>query len=459
MQRRRVRVAFVAALVVSVSVVAYGVATADRSGTAADVPEAPPREGVTVATESARYGTIMAWHPNGSRLYYDDTRTKYFDVDRIPGTMTVEYAATDTIHTEGPTCSSPPCALNVIERANLSTGATEVVYARYDHSQHAAEWHDHERVNGSHVLIADMIDDRVVMVDTETELVDWAWDAQAAYPVEGGGPYPEDWAHLNDVDLLPDGRVMASLRNQDQVVFIDPERGVQNNWTLGSEDDHETLYEQHNPDYIPESQGGPSVLVADSENARIVEYQRENGSWTRSWQWADARLQWPRDADRLPNGNTLVADTHGSRLLEVAPNGTVAWSVPLAHPYDVERFGTGEDSTGGESAARLGLTAQTAAASDERDGGSVVDAISEFVKRLPPTWVVNGVLYVAPVWMGREQYFAVGLAVGVAVVWPALELRWRFTDLSVRSPVYRAGDDSGRTTDDSVTERPPEDAE
>jgi hypothetical protein len=304
-----------------------------------------------------------------------------------------------------------------------------------------------------------MIDDRVVMVDTETELVDWAWDAQAAYPVEGGGPYPEDWAHLNDVDLLPDGRVMASLRNQDQVVFIDPERGVQNNWTLGSEDDHETLYEQHNPDYIPESQGGPSVLVADSENARIVEYQRENGSWTRSWQWADARLQWPRDADRLPNGNTLVADTHGSRLLEVAPNGTVAWSVPLAHPYDVERFGTGEDSTGGESAARLGLTAQTAAASDERDGGSVVDAISEFVKRLPPTWVVNGVLYVAPVWMGREQYFAVGLAVGVAVVWPALELRWRFTDLSVRSPVYRAGDDSGRTTDDSVTERPPEDAE
>ena len=456
MNRRHLRVALFVALVLSVSVVAYGAATAERSGTAADVPTAPPRENVTVATESARYGTIMAWHPNGSRLYYDDTRTKYFDVDRIPGTMTVEYAATDTIHTAGPTCSSPPCALNVVERANLSTGETEVVYARYDPSQHAAEWHDHERVNDTHLLIADMIDDRVVMVDTETELVEWAWDAQAAFPVEGGGPFPEDWAHLNDVDLLPDGRVMASLRNQDQVVFIEPGEGIQANWTLGAEDDYDTLYEQHNPDYIPASEGGPAVVVADSENARIVEYQRENGTWTRTWEWSDSRIQWPRDADRLPNGNTLVTDTHGSRLLEVAPNGSVAWSVPLAHPYDVERFGTGEDSTGGESAASLGLTSRTGGSGADGDGTSPLGAISDFVKSLAPTWVVNGVLYVAPVWMGREQFFAVGLGLAVAVVWPVLELRWRFPDVGLRLPVYREGRDPEVRADG---DEPPEDAE
>jgi hypothetical protein len=438
MQRRQIRVAFVVVLLLSVAILAYGVVTADRSGTAADVPEAPPRENVTVATESARYGTIMAWRPDGSRLYYNDSRTKYYDVDRLPGTMTVEYAATDTIHTQGPTCSSPPCARNVIERANLSTGETTVVYARYDPSQHAAEWHDHERVNDSHILIADMIDDRVVLVDTETELVEWAWDAQSAFPIEGGGPYPEDWAHLNDVDLLSDGRIMASLRNQDQVVFIDPQTGLQDNWTLGSENDYGTLYEQHNPDYIPADRGGPAVVVADSENARIVEYQRTNGSWERSWEWADDRIQWPRDADRLPNGNTLVADTHGSRLLEIAPDGTVDWEVPLAHPYDVERFGTGEDSAGGESAARLGLASRSRTSST--DGESLLDAVSEFVKGLFPSWVVNGILYVAPIWVGRPQFFAIALALGVALVWPLLELRWRVPDVAVRSPLYRRGD-------------------
>jgi hypothetical protein len=73
------------------------------------------------------------------------------------------------------------------------------------------------------------------------------------------------------------------------------------------------FYEQHNPDYIPEERGGPAVLVADSENGRVVEYGRTpgngtpvtDGTWERTWQWRDGRLQWPRDADRLPNGGWL----------------------------------------------------------------------------------------------------------------------------------------------------------
>ncbi len=451
--RTRVRLLYVVLLVVSAAVLAYGATTAPTTASAAAVPDAEPRENVTVVTESAKFGTIIAWNPDGSLLYYEDERTKYFDVDHVEGTRaTVEYAATDTVHTEGPNCESPPCARNLIERTNLSTGETTVIYSRYDPQETAGEWHDHVRVDEDTVVVADMIHDQVLRVDTETELIEWAWDAQADYPVSGGGPYPRDWVHLNDVEVLDDGRVMVSMRNQDQVVFLDPETGLQEEWTLGEDGDHGTLYEQHNPDYIPAERGGPAVLVADSENGRIVEYQRTDGNWTRTWEWADDRIQWPRDADRLPNGNTLITDTHGKRVVEVAPNGSIVWSVPLSHPYDAERLGTGVGSDGGESAARLGLENRTGG---EADGGGddgdgplrelvsdVLVTVSAFVTGLLPHRVVNAAIYVAPVWMGRPQFVAAGVVAAVGLAWPLTELRWRLPPLQVRSPVIRADGDS-----------------
>jgi hypothetical protein len=439
-RRRTARLLLAGLVVLSVAVLVHGALTAPTTASAGAVPEAPPTDHVTVVTESAKYGTIIAWHPNGSLLYYEDEHTKYFDVDRVEGTsMTVEYAATDTVHTRGPNCSSLPCTRNVIERANLSTGEVEEVYARYDAEEYAGEWHDHERIDENRILVADIIGDQVFVVNVETEIVTWLWDAQSAFPVEGGGPYPRDWAHINDVELLDDGRVVVSLRNQDQVVFLDRETGLQANWTLGSEDDHGTLYEQHNPDYIPSERGGPAVLVADSENDRILEFQREGEEWTRTWTWRDDRLQWPRDADRLPNGNTLVTDTNGKRLVEVAPDGSVVWSVPLSHPYDAERLGTGDESDNGESATRLGHENRTTG-----DGGGATHggfdplaALGDLVDGVVPSRVVNAAIYLAPVWMGRAQFLALGVGIAALLAWLGLELRWRLPDVGIRSPIYR----------------------
>ncbi|MBX0302221.1 aryl-sulfate sulfotransferase [Halomicroarcula sp. F24A] len=448
--RRRLRLALLAVLALSMLVVLQGAATAPRSGTAADVPEAPPSDGITVATESARYGTIMAWHPNGSRLYYEDEHTKYFDVDPVAETAaTVEYTATDTIHTEGPDCRAPPCARNLVERTNLTTGETTVIRSRYDDTETAAEWHDHVRVGESEILIADMNADEVLLVNTTTGLTEWRWDAQNAFPVTGGGPYPGDWTHLNDVELLDDGRIMVSLRNQDQVVFLERETGIQTNWTLGADDQHGILHEQHNPDYIPEARGGPAVVVADSENSRLVEYQRTNGSWEQSWTWADAGLQWPRDADRLPSGNTLVTDTHGDRVLEVAPNGSVVWSVPLAHPYDAERLGTGEGSSSGESARRANLTSRSVGA-DGGGGGQAGDssaksdrdavvAVAKLLRQVVPSRWLNAVYYVAPVWVGVAEAVATVVGLATLLSWFLLELRWRLPPAGLRLPVYRTG--------------------
>ncbi|WP_339105638.1 aryl-sulfate sulfotransferase [Haloterrigena salinisoli] len=454
LSRNYLRVAFLAVILLSAAVVANASMSDDLStASAADVPEAPETENHTVVTESGRAGTITAYAPDGEVLYYNNTRTKYFDVDPVEGDpLTVEYTATDTIHSEGPTCSAPPCARNVIERADLETGEVEVVYERYDYKETAGEWHDSDRINETHVVVADIVADQVFIVNTETEVVEWLWDAQSDFPVEEGGPYPEDWAHINDVEYIDEGqhegRIMASLRNQDQVVFLDRQEGLVEDWTLGDENDYDVQYEQHNPDYIPESQGGPAVVVADSENGRVQEFQREDGEWNRTWQWEDDQIQWPRDADRLPNGNTLIADSHGNRVMEVNESGDIVWEVASTLPYEAERLETGPESEGGQSAAELGLESRTA---DESGGGGESSGLfgfdplgwaGDFLENILPHRIHNGLLFASPVWMGSSEFAAVGIAILTGLAWIGLETRWKLRDAGVRFrlPFYRRGD-------------------
>lgn len=441
LSRNRLRLLFILIIVLLVAFLAYSSTTGISTATKGDIPRAPATDGHTVVTESGRAGTITAYRPNGSVLYYNNTHTKYFDVDPMEDDpLTVEYAATDTVHTAGPTCESPPCARNVLERTNLRTGETEVLYEHSEHKEEAGEWHDIDRINETHVAVANIANDQVFIVDTETGIITWAWNAQNDFPLSGGGSYPEDWAHINDVEVLDDGRIMVSLRNQDQVVFFDRQEGLQEDWTLGTEDDYDVMFEQHNPDYIPKGNGGPAIVVADSENGRVQEFQREKGEWVQTWKWADEQMQWPRDADRLPGGNTLITDTHGNRVMEVDTDGKIVWAVGSTLPYEAERLETGDESTGGYSAQELGLESQTAAAAD---GFFLFEVSADLVTWLLPQRIVNGILFISPVWMDSPQFFALWTAILTVLIWAALESRWqlRAAGVRLRWPVYCEWDD------------------
>ncbi|WP_436348796.1 aryl-sulfate sulfotransferase [Natronorubrum sp. FCH18a] len=455
LSRNRLRIAFIAIILLSTAFVVSASSSNDLStATEADVPEAPETDNHTVITESGRAGTITAYNPAGEVMYYNNTRTKYFDVDPVEDDpLTVEYTATDTIHSAGPSCSDPPCARNVLERADLETGEVEVLYERYDYKETAGEWHDSTRINETHVAIADIVADQVFVVNTETEVVNWLWDAQSDFPVEEAGPYPEDWAHINDVSYIEadddpnDGRLMASLRNQDQVIFLDQEEGLVEDWTLGSENDYDIQYEQHNPDYIPESQGGPAVVVADSENGRVQEFQREDGEWNRTWQWEDDQIQWPRDVDRLPNGNTLISDSHGNRVIEVDESGEIVWEVGSTLPYEAERLETGEESEDGQSAQELGLESRTdddgaGGASSGGFGLNPLEYLGNLLEELLPHRVHNGLLFATPIWMGAPEFTAITVALLVGLTWISLETRWKLSDAGIRfrRPVYRRDD-------------------
>lgn len=482
--RFRLRATFAVVIVFAVLAVGYGYAShsadatvgglADRNATPdSDVPAQSNSRGITVvATDSNSWlgnrsegpralAELVAFEPNGSVLYYDDSHTRYWDVDPVPGTRTtVEYGFAD--HRPASACpddwnvsqygvdrqtweeyydakhEAEACTLNGFERANLSTGEVTRIWSRVTPGKSETRYHDVDRVDEAHLLVADIYLDRVFVVNAESGRRGWTWNVSDAYATdETGGPYPEDWSHVNDVELLPDGRIMASLRNHDRVVFLNRSGGLMEDWTLGEEDDYDVLYEQHNPDYVPAERGGPAVVVADSENNRVVEYRRTvAGRWEQSWTWRDARMQWPRDADRLPNGHTLITDSNGNRVFEVDENGEIVWSVDVAFPYEAERLGTGDESAGGQSARERGLASRTPPA-EERFWIAL--------KGLLPGTYLNGLMYVTPPWMGFPQLVA-SLVGGVAGLgWAVVELHW------VVAPRFLASE-QGREVDDGHVE-------
>ncbi|MFB6228970.1 MAG: aryl-sulfate sulfotransferase [Halobacteriales archaeon] len=373
-------------------------------------------QGFYVSDEEAE---LVAIDRRGEIIYYEDQYRVYYDVDPVPGAdHTVEYVASK--HFDGEDCSefsSDQCTRNVLNRANLSTGEVETLYAKLTPRVASARWHDIDRINDTHIVLADIVRDSVRIIDTEDNETVAVWKAEETYDDDQGGSWA-DWTHVNDVEVLPDGRIMASIRNMDEVVFLERENGTltaNESWTLGEDENHDILYEQHNPDYIPASRGGPAVIVADSENERALEFHRENGSWERAWGWQDERVQWPRDADRLPSGLTLIVDSHGDRVLEVTPDGEPLWTVEIGMPYDVERLGTGDESAGGYAMGEIppgrayGPPAN-GGGTNTRDGTDVTGQIVRpdqgpiergilALKDLIPSLWLNSALYVAPSWV------------------------------------------------------------
>ena len=259
------RIAFAFVVLLAALPVAQGFAIAEGLG--GIHPTAPPSENETVI--ATQPGHLLLYDENGTLQYDEHRYENYWDVDPSPvGDRTVLLAA----GADAENCGADDCVRNIVTRINLTTGERVRLFSRTVSTKGSAEWHDVDRINDSALVIADIKHDKVFMIDPGTKEVFWQWNASEHFSRESGGP-PKDWTHLNDVEYTENGRVMASIRNQDQVVFIEPGEGVVENRTLGAEDDFSVLWGQHNPDYIPEIQGGPAILVADSHNDRTVEYQ------------------------------------------------------------------------------------------------------------------------------------------------------------------------------------------
>ena len=318
--------------------------------------------------------------------------------------------------------------------------------------------HDIDLINGDQLLVANMRnynettgknDDRLLVYDLSKDEIVWEWKFRNnGYNRSGGGTYTDDWTHVNDIDKIGQGRYVASPRNFDQVIVVN--RSTEEiTMQLGEDQNHSVMYEQHNPQYLRGESGTPTMLIADSENDRIVEYAKDDGNWIRTWTLT-GNLNWPRDADRLPNGNTLVTDTLNHRVMEVTPSGEVVWEfyAPWG-TYDAERMQLGDEPGGPtireqNATGTVTLTGSAALTPGTGDRLTFAEWVTDIFAGTPidseMAWFAERWAHITPwirpVWMGPWDFVSTGLAGVLLLGWISAEgvhhrtvLRERASDL------------------------------
>ncbi|MEF8915179.1 arylsulfotransferase family protein [Natronomonas sp.] len=365
MRRRRV-IVLTGVLLLCIGALGLLAVTADDT---VRVEEGEPYPGETLITVQAygwfgnHNGDVFIVDEDGERTWeYQPENAAVFDGEYLDnGNVMVSYGQRvpnsecpeEYQNTES---RSDHCIRNVVEEIDPETNERVWAYTWYDVFVTYHEVHDADRLPNGETVIIDMGKDRTFTVNQEGE-VTWEWSAVEHLDegtefweehVEGTsreshnytGP-AQDWTHMNDVDRLENGNFLMSIRNFDVLVEVDPETNEVVE-VIGEPGDHSTMYEQHDPNYLDEH---GHVIVADSENNRVVEYDETMDEvWRYEGPSTSDRLQWPRDADRLPNGNTLIVDSRNFRVIEVDENGDVVWghdlsSEPRGIVYDADRLG------------------------------------------------------------------------------------------------------------------------
>lgn len=279
--------------------------------------------------------------------------------------------------------------------------------------------HDVDAVGNGQFAVADKKNHIAYISNPRNGTVVWNYSFKKYFDPATSGNNPDRLdTHLNDIDLHNNGElVLLSPRDFDRVIAVN--RSTKETiWTLGREDDHSILNEQHNPLLLEQSP--PTVLVADSENQRIVEYVRRDESWQQVWKY-EGNLHWPRDADRLPNGNTLIADTANDRVLEVTPDGKTVWEHSISRsPYDVERLQYGDEPAGPPMTGEHSPNAV-----GPEDGTGLVDKFTApYETSYNKAYQLIGV-WLVPTWAGSTSFFALCFGVLVALVWAGVEIATR----------------------------------
>ena len=195
--------------------------------------------------------------------------------------------------------------------------------------------HDADRLpNGNTLFVFGnndlMSDAQVIEINPKGEIV-WSWYARDYFNKE---PYQsikdQGWTHTNAVSRLNNGDTLISTRNFNMVVEVNQKGEVVK--TIGEE----LMTGQHDPILLENgnllfaNHGTPEKAVEINQNENIVwEFEISNPK------------QWPtRDANRLPNGNTLITTT--TKIVEVSKDKEIVWALAIK---DVSKF-IGQTSAG-----------------------------------------------------------------------------------------------------------------
>ena len=145
-----------------------------------------------------------------------------------------------------------------------------------------------------------------------------------------------DLLHANSVDVLDEemasaftfaepGQVLISLRRPNALILVD----VDTEEVVWAQTGY--WHQQHDAEFLPNGrillfdnkghyeEGGPSRILEIDPDDLSIDWSYGGSREERFYSRIRSRQQ------RLPNGNTLITESDGARLLEVTPNGEIAW--------------------------------------------------------------------------------------------------------------------------------------
>jgi len=271
---------------------------------------------------------------------HDPERPRIIEVD-LQGHIVWEYVVPEALRPEGPISTEAELLPNgnvlflIAGRGlyEINRGG-EVVWSHPD----PRSSHDADRLpNGNTIYVYGdedkKTDAQVKEVNPNGEVV-WSWYAKDHFDMAPySAIYKNGWTHTNSVSRLPNGNTLISMRNFNFIVEVDLDGEVVR--TIGEG----TFTKQHDPEVQPDGR----ILVADHGDPQgAIEVDPETGEV--AWRYVDGdEKNWPlRDANRLPNGNTLI--TGLTKVFEVTPEGETVWRLELkgvkfADINEAKRFG------------------------------------------------------------------------------------------------------------------------
>ena len=196
--------------------------------------------------------------------------------------------------------------------------------------------HDADRLPSGNTLYVygdndDADDLHVKEIDTFGNLV-WSWSAGSVFGTAFLGIDEGGWTHVNAVTRLENGNTLVNLRNFDLTVEVSPTGEViwSVDWTALFEATPERgTYSPHEPEILPDDR--LLVCLQWDSPYQVVEIDRKTGDLI--WSYFRDGLRTTRDADRLPNGNTLIVGvlelSDESVIFEITPAGEIVWELKL----------------------------------------------------------------------------------------------------------------------------------
>lgn len=165
----------------------------------------------------------------------------------------------------------------------------------------------------------------------------WSWYATNEYQVWPYFPYTNvyrgGWAHCNAVTRMEDGNTLISPRNFDLTIIVDTNGHTvwSYDWTNLYAGEFPIGYDPHDPELVTTNR--LLVCLQWESPYQVAELDRFGG--TSIWAYARAGLRTTRDADRLPNGNTLIVGVmtqmENSVMFEVTPESNIVWQLRLTN--------------------------------------------------------------------------------------------------------------------------------